>query len=858
MAGKILNRTFGTPEHKPVLSEQTSKTQNKKQMRNFLFTLFVAGTVSVTANAAYTGRVFIDKNKNGVFDKGEKAMKGIAVSDGLNVVRTDGNGSFTLPGHPKARFVFITTPSGFKSDNRHYIRIAGENAAYDFGLQPYRGGIGKDGSHKYLHIADTEIFNTENHGDWVNNVRDYAANEQAAFIIHTGDICYEKGLKAHIELMNTANMDCPVFYCIGNHDLVKGKYGEELFESLYGPVFYSFDAGSTHYIVTPMLGGDHAPSYSKEDVCTWIENDLAAVPAGKPVVVFNHDLWTYGDEFQFRYGNDKMLDLDAHNLKAWVYGHWHIHYIKKQGNVHTVSTGTLDKGGIDHSTSAFRVMHVDKKGDFRSELRYTYIRPTIRIASVADSVAPVLASGKVPLSVNVYSSVTPVKEVSYTCWVNGKNGLSPAKLGRQTDWNWYAEIPVPAKYAGQPVTVRVKAAFNDGQTAEAESTFVYRPEETPEVKPDADWSNLLGNAAHTGTTVSQLPLPLRLAWINSTGANLYMTSPVVAGGNVYTASVDEDLQGKAFVYALDGKTGGLLWKYPVRNSIKNTIAADEGRIYAQDAQGYLYALDAITGKLAWEKQLPVNGLPALIDGLAAAGGRVYAGTGKGLCAIDGKTGNTLWQNEGWNQAEGTTSTLALGNGMLIGSAQWRALYGNDAATGKLVWQFSRDGMSDRGASAAVHGNLLYIIARQSLFILETNTGNLIVRKELPYNLNVTSTPLLTDKEIIFGSADTGLIALDRETLDLKWQFKTGDALIYTSPYSRKPSATIETSPVATGKTVFAGASDGVLYGIDRESGSLVWKHETGAPVFGSVAVSGNALFATDFGGNVYAFTACGE
>ena len=52
--------------------------------------------------------------------------------------------------------------------------------------------------------------------------------------------------------MNTENMDCPVFYCIGNHDLVKGKYGEELFESIYGPVYYFFDAGNVHYVVTPM------------------------------------------------------------------------------------------------------------------------------------------------------------------------------------------------------------------------------------------------------------------------------------------------------------------------------------------------------------------------------------------------------------------------------------------------------------------------------------------------------------------------------------------------------------------------------------------------------------------------------
>lgn len=177
-------------------------------------------------------------------------MSGVKVSDGLNVVETAADGSFTLPGHAGERFIFITTPSGYKTYNRHYHKIEDKQASYDFGLMPYDGGLGKDGSHKYIHIADTEIFNTKNHDEWVNNVRDYAANEHAAFIIHTGDICYEKGLKEHIKLMNTENMDCPVFYCIGNHDLVKGKYGEELFENIYGPVYYSFDAGRVHYIVT--------------------------------------------------------------------------------------------------------------------------------------------------------------------------------------------------------------------------------------------------------------------------------------------------------------------------------------------------------------------------------------------------------------------------------------------------------------------------------------------------------------------------------------------------------------------------------------------------------------------------------
>lgn len=815
--------------------------------KTFLFSCLMA--VAIPSMAAYTGHVYVDKNNNGVFDKGEKTLSGIKVSDGLNVVETAADGSFSLPGHDRERFIFMTTPSGYKTFNKHYHKIENRQAGYDFGLMPYDGGIRKDGSHKYIHITDTEIFNTQNHGDWVNNVRDYAANEQAAFIIHTGDICYEAGLKAHIKLMNTENMNCPVFYCIGNHDLVKGKYGEEVFENYYGPVYYSFDAGSTHYIVTPMPGGDHAPGYTREDVCRWLKNDLAHVKQGTPVVVFNHDLLTYDDTFI--YGSDtESVNLNEHNLKAWVYGHWHINYMKKQGDVYTICTSSLDKGGIDHSTTAFRVMHVDPKGDFTSELRYTYLDKNICIASPAG----VISSATVPVAVNVYSSVSPVKEVEYTCLADGKPIVKNKKLSPSTDWSWNGEMPLNAKYQGKEITLQVKARFNNGETAEAENTFTCRPEPVTPVFA-ADWNNLLGNAAHTASITVPLKSPLRLAWTNNVGANLYMTSPLIHNSKIYVASVDEDLTGKGHVYALDGKNGTVLWSYPVRNSIKNTIAIDSNLVFAQDAQGCLYAIDTETGKLCWEKQLPVNDLPALIDGLVADKGVVYAGAGKGLCAFDAPTGKQLWKNEDWGQGEGTTSTLTSGNGLLIGSAQWNALYGNDARTGKKLWAASENGLRNRGSSPAMHGALLYLISDKSFFILEAATGKVIVRKPLPYNVDVTSTPLLTDKEIIFGSAQKGLIALDSETLEEKWICPVGNALVYTCPYSRKPSATIETSPVLAGDTVYVAASDGTVYGVNKEDGKIVWRHATGAPVFGSAAISGNALVFADFGGNVYMF--CG-
>ena len=76
-------------------------------------------------------------------------------------------------------------------------------------------------------------------------------------------------------------------------------------------------------------------------------------------------------------------------------------------------------------------------------------------------------------------------------------------------------------------------------------------------------------------------------------------------------------------------------------------------------------------------------------------------------------------------------------------------------------------------------------------------------------------------------------------------------------YYRNPVATVETSPLLIGDTIYFGASDGIIYGIDKESGQTTWKHKTGAPLFSTLSTNGNMIFATDFGGNVYAFK-CNE
>lgn len=800
-------------------------------MIRYSVAIVLLGGITLQAMAQYTGRVFVDENKNGVLDQREKLLQHVPVSDGLHVVLTDANGVYSLSGHDRARFLFITTPSGYKTSNAYYHRINAGRTTYDFPVSICRGGIKSDGTHRFIHISDTEIHGKEGNQVWTNNLRDYAANEKIAFIVHTGDICYEAGLNSHIQLLNTSLMeDTQVFYGIGNHDLVKGTYGEELFEKLYGPTYYSFDVGNVHYVMTPMLHGDHAPGYTKEDVYRWMKNDLVQVDKGKSVIVFNHSIAE--DTLSFRYGisDTEYIDLPAADLKAWLYGHWHVNqmYEHESAGVYTICTSSPSCGGIDHALSAFRVLTVDAKGGLASELRYNYFPPSLQIVSLENERVPVLPSGGVPLSVNAYYTVSPIRSMHYWCEYEGRKVISDKPLAGQSDFNWYAEIPLSSQWEHRRITVVVEATFNNGEVKRSRRSFLY------------------------GKPIEQ-PQSLRLAWIKNVGASIYMSAPLVYQEHVFTASVDDNMSGKASIVCMDAQSGAIRWRYSVRGSVRSSIAVSEGLVFAQDVYGNLYAIDAQSGVQVWEKNLGTGILPPLNDGLLAVGKVLYAGTGESLYALCASTGEPIWRNEAWTRGEGCVATLSLRRNILIGHANWKGLYANNATTGCLLWENKDVELIYRSASVTWVENNLYLLSSHSFFILDSKTGKIILRKKLGYSVDVNSIPLVTESEIIFGTANHGIVALDRQTFEEKWHFKTEPSFIYSSPYSISPSSTVETTPVLVGNTVFMGASDGMLYALNRTDGKLVWRYRTGVPIFSSVAVSGNALYVADFAGNVYGF-----
>ncbi|RLD33556.1 MAG: hypothetical protein DRI73_05285 [Bacteroidetes bacterium] len=779
--------------------------------------------IAFSSKAEFKGNIFFDENRNGKFDQGEIPIPDVAVSNGYNVITSGKDGGYSLPDYRKSKFIFISIPAGYKSSGAFFQRIQADRRSYSFGLVKFDRTVNNT---RFIQITDTETFE---YGEWIDNLRDYSANNEMGFIMHTGDICYEKGLKFHAENINTNTMGVPVFYCIGNHDLVKGDYGEQLFESLFGPVYYSFDAGNTHFIVTPMPYGDHKPSYTKDQVYEWMVNDLSYVDPSKNLVVFNHDLLTFKELFIFKGKGVKAINLNDYNLKAWIYGHWHINFMKQHGKDGPISVcaSPPDKGGIDHSPSNFLVYDISENGKIDITPRYSYLKKHLVINAPAGQDILLNMFNNLVVSVNTYHSVSHTKNVKGTL-INSQGEQKSFTLMQNSDWNWSAEVQLDNKWKTGQLKLIIESVFDNGETVIQERSYGILTENfNPEI--------------------------LKMQWIINVQSNIWMAPPVTAKGKAFVATID-DFENKACgIHAIDAGSGMEIWFYKTEGSVKNTICYAGGIVLATDHFGIAYALDENSGKLLWQKELGQTSLGAFNTGSVIDKGVYYTGYGNYLQAVDIKTGKTIWVNNDWRGGEGATHTMIVANDVLIAASNWRALYAHDIKTGKLLWEKKDKGYSSRSSSATWFNDTLYVASKDGIGLLNVHTGDIYKYFETKYSLLVSTKPLIVDNLVIMGTRNNGLVAFDRYNGEEKWKANTGDALIYSSPYSKPESHTVEVPPKLIRGNIVFGASDGFIYMVNPENGLLVDKVELGAPVFTPVTPFNNGFLITDFGGNVYSF-----
>ncbi|TDN95885.1 PQQ-binding-like beta-propeller repeat protein [Sunxiuqinia elliptica] len=822
-----------------------------------LAVLFVMLSVSVSW-AQLNGRVFVDTNNNGKMDAGEHGAVDCVVSDGLHIVKTDKKGNFNLPGWDKQRFVTLYPSADFNCAQSFYPIVESQKE-YGFAITPKE----RKKEVRFVQISDTETYE---YRDWADQLKQYAQVHQPDFIIHTGDICYQSGMAWHAENITTQKFGVPVYYCLGNHDLIKGDYGEQFFEACFGPAWYAFEEANTLFVVTPMMGGDYKPSFNREDIGTWLENLLKAYPAEQPKIFFNHDLLTNGEAFDFKINEEEVISLNESNLKAWLYGHWHNNMAKEHGSsgIMSYGTSTLAAGGIDHSPSGFRVVDVDEQGNTSSHFKWTNLNREIKIVSPQKNVAIQNAAGEIQLAVNVYHTGSAVDSVHYALYgdegLNWNSALDQSKwqkMVQQSDWTWGTTLKPEES---ESYTLVVNAFLHSGEILNAKHSF--SAEQPKKTNVNGEWFNLAGNPAHHAVVDEEHEMPYQLQWTSNVGSNIFMSSPVLYENMLVTASFDDGDAQNCSLVGMDATTGVERWRYQTQNSVKNQLVVAQGIAIAVDMLGVTYAVDVLTGKLRWKRDLNHNRLPGIVNGIVTDGQLVYSGFGKALCALDVESGDELWRNKAWGGGNGTTPIMTIADDVLIASSQWGAIYAHNRHTGELLWKRGDAGLRFRDGVLSYEEGALWVTGKGSekavpgiLHQLELKTGKTIQTYETGMQQTGTSAPIILKDRFIVAGSHPGITAVSRETGEQLWRFEVEPALLYTPSYYADRQQSIESTPLLIGDKLVFGAMDGRVYALDAISGKLLWRTELGAPVVTSVAVDGKRFYICDFAGNVYCFQA---
>ncbi|AWW32202.1 hypothetical protein DN752_19800 [Echinicola strongylocentroti] len=816
----------------------------------------VLATFSIQPSLAQlTGRVTVAEKDDSVAEA--QGYAGAVVSDGFHVVETDEKGYFTLSGWEKQQFVTIYPSADFSVGERY---IAIEEGRDDYSFEVSLKAVKK--TVDFIQISDTETFE---YGGWVDDLKQYIKVHQPDFVVHTGDICYESGMKWHSENITQKELGVPVYYCLGNHDLIKGERGEAYFESKFGPAWYAFEAGGVVNVITPMMGGDYLPGFDHEDIGGWLENLFKVYGEEKTKFFYNHDLLTSGDTFEFKINENNAIILNDYGLKAWFYGHHHMNMAKEHGEagVRSYGTSSMPQGGIDHSPSSFREVSVDQDGNIKSNMRWTYLDRAIQINNPSNGTAVINKEGELSFSVNVYDTGADVDSVIYSVWgaegFNWSNSLDTgvwAKMGQFSDWNWRADVELDT--LGKHTLV-VDAYLNSGEVLHRKSTFqAVSSNVVEELSGDLEWPNLGGNESHDAVSDQSLALPFQLAWTKNIGSNIFMSSPVLYDDYVLSSSFDDGNATNCFIVCWSGKTGEEKWRFSTRNGIKNQMVVAKGMVIGTDMEGYTYAVDIASGRKVWERDIGYDRKYGFVSGIVTDGEVVYTGFSESLTALQVTDGTPLWKADKNRGGYGTTATMTLAGDVLIVNRQWGGIDAFRKVTGEHLWTRNDDGLRFRDGVLTYKEGSLWVAERSSLTTNKLHeiapaTGKTLTVMETGMTNTGTSAPIVTGNKLVIAGAHPGIAAFDKIQKKQLWEFQVDKAMFYTPSYFENQEQSIESTPVLVGDLLIFGAMDGNVYAVNVHDGKLLWKTRLGAPVMTTAAISSNGFYISDFAGNIYCF-----
>lgn len=330
--------------------------------------------------------------------------------------------------------------------------------------------------------------------------------------------------------------------------------------------------------------------------------------------------------------------------------------------------------------------------------------------------------------------------------------------------------------------------------------------------------------------------------------------PIVAGGYVYALDSHGQLS------ALRTSDGRQMWRLYVGSRDEDDFASGGGVAFDKDAlyvtNGYaeVLSLNAEDGKEFWRTRLsaPARSAPSVLDD------RVFVMTIDGqIHALNAMDGTVLWSYRGLASGAGVlgTASPAVNRDLVIAPFSSGEIVALRVENGSVAWSDNlappvRFGglfsLGDIRALPVMDNGLVFAMSYGGrLVALDERTGARVWQRDI----GGADTPWVAGDHLFVLTKDAQLFALDRATGVMRWRL---DLPRYDDPVS-KENPVLWTGPVLAGGRLMVMRTNGLVYDINPETGTVSGDWDIGDTLATPVVVANETLYALGRNGTVGAW-----
>lgn len=343
------------------------------------------------------------------------------------------------------------------------------------------------------------------------------------------------------------------------------------------------------------------------------------------------------------------------------------------------------------------------------------------------------------------------------------------------------------------------------------------------------WNVFRGNQALTGTTLFELPSNPEILWTYKIDDEI-KSSPVSCSNKIIIGS------GDGYVYCFD-LAGKLVWKFNSGNTIEAPAIILEGNVFVGNLGGSLFSLNLNTGRMNWEYKTDnqISGSPNYWK----TGENLYILVGSydyNLHCVDARSGKMKWKYESNNFINGAA---ACESGIAVFGGCDGYLHMVDINSGKLKNKI--EVATYVAGSASLSGNYAFVGDYDGRFTCVDIKAQKILWqwKDETTNLPIICSPSVLKDRILTGNDNKYVYCLEKTTGKLKWKFNTGSR--------------VESSTIASSTKLLVANMRGDLFILDVINGKKLWGYEIGTSVSATPAVLKDRFIVAATDGTIYCF-----